>query len=168
MCGIRTANLGLLSCKLTSPEGKAVIAQDWVGKAGLVFFGFTWCPDVCPLALLNISGCLEDPDPDADRLPIAPESDSPEVQADTLSNVDPRIAGLTGTPDEAGRATRAFDVTYRPVPREDGGYAVDHTACALVFRPDGRLPRVSERGPYDVLLIRRDGSADVFTHYPAA
>lgn len=145
--GIRAADLGSMSWQLISHEGKAVSPQDWVGKAGLVFFGFTWCPDVCPLTLLNISDWLEDLGPDADRLAIHlltvdPERDSPEVLADYLSNFDPRITGLTGTPDEITHAAAAFDVTYRRVPRDDGDYTVDHTAGVFMFGPDGRLSSI--------------------------
>lgn len=145
--GIRAADLSAMSWQLTSHEGEAVSPQDWVGKAGLVFFGFTWCPDVCPLTLLNISDWLEDLGPDADQLAIHlltvdPEPDSPEVLADYLSNFDPRITGLTGSSDEVARAAQAFDVTYRRVPREDGDYTVDHTAGVFVFGPNGRLSSI--------------------------
>lgn len=145
--GIRAADLGSMSWQLTSHEGERISPQDWIGKPSLVFFGFTWCPDVCPMTLLNISDWLEDLGPVADRLAIYlltvdPERDSPEVLADYLSNFDPRITGLTGTPDEIAHAAAAFDVTYRRVSREDGDYTVDHTAGVFVFGPDGRLSSI--------------------------
>ena len=90
---------------------------------------------------------LEDLGPDADRLAVHlfsvdPVRDSPAVLADYLSNFDPRITGLTGTPDEVARAAQAFDVTYRRVPREDGDYTVNHTAGVFVFGPGGRLSSI--------------------------
>lgn len=145
--GIRAADLGAMSWQLTSHEGETVRPQDWIGTPSLVFFGFTWCPDVCPMTLLNISDWLEELGPDADRLAVHlfsvdPERDSPEVLAHYLSNFDPRITGLTGTPNEVAHAAKAFDVSYRRVPREDGDYTVDHTAGVFVFGPDGRLSSI--------------------------
>ncbi len=145
--GIRAADLGAMSWQLTSHDNERVSPQDWVGEASLVFFGFTWCPDVCPMTLLNISEWLDKLGPEADRLAVHlvtvdPERDSPEVLADYLSNFDPRITGLTGTPDEVARAVEAFDVTVRRVPRKDGDYTMDHTAGVFLFRPDGRLSSI--------------------------
>lgn len=144
---IRAADLGAMTWQLTSHEGAPVNPQDWLGQANLVFFGFTWCPDVCPMTLLNISDWLEELGPDADRLAVHlvtvdPERDIPEVLADYLSNFNPRITGLTGTPVEVARAVAAFGVTYRRVPREDGDYTMDHTSGVFVFGPDERLSRM--------------------------
>lgn len=144
---IRAADLSTMTWQLTSHEGEPVEPQDWLGQATLVFFGFTWCPDVCPMTLSNISDWLEELGPDADRLAVYlvtvdPERDTPDVLADYLSHFDPRITGLTGAPAEIARAAEAFGVTYRRVPREDGDYTMDHTSGVLVFDPDGRLARI--------------------------
>ncbi|MDQ1901946.1 MULTISPECIES: SCO family protein [unclassified Paracoccus (in: a-proteobacteria)] len=144
---IRAADPSAMTWQLTSHEGEQVEPQDWLGQANLVFFGFTWCPDVCPMTLLNISDWLEELGPDADRLAghlvtVDPERDNPEVLADYLSNFDPRITGLTGTPAEIARAAEAFGATYRRVLRQDGDYTMDHTSGVLVFRADGRLARI--------------------------
>lgn len=145
--GIRAADLGSMSSQLTSHEGERIGPQDWVGRPNLVFFGFTWCPDVCPMTLLNISDWLEGLGQDAERLGIYlftvdPERDTPEVLADYLSNFAPRISGLTGSPYEVDQAAEAFDVSYRQVPRQDGDYTVDHTAGVFVFGPNGRLSSI--------------------------
>ncbi|SCY46294.1 SCO family protein [Paracoccus tibetensis] len=145
--GVRGADLGSMSWQLTNHEGDRVSPQSWIGQTSLVFFGFTWCPDVCPMTLLNISDWLEELGPDADGLAVHlvsvdPERDTPEVLADYLSNFDPRISGLTGYPDEVARAAEDFNATYRRVPRDDGDYTVDHTAGVMVFGPDGRLSSI--------------------------
>lgn len=145
--GTRGADLESMSWQLTSHEGERVSPQSWIGQTSLVFFGFTWCPDVCPMTLLNISDWLEELGPDADGLAVHlvsvdPERDTPEVLADYLSNFDPRISGLTGSPDEVAQAADDFNATYRRVPRDDGDYTVDHTAGVMVFDPDGRLSSI--------------------------
>ena len=112
----------------------------------MVFFGFTWCPDVCPTTLSDISGWLDDLGPDADRLNVSlitvdPERDSPEVLADYLSHFDPRIVGLTGTLSEIERAASGFRARFEKVQR-DGDYTMNHTAGVFMFRADGRFASV--------------------------
>jgi protein SCO1/2 len=130
--------------RLTSQRGVPVGPGDWIGRPALVFFGFTWCPDVCPTTLINISDWLEELGEDAEALTIAlitvdPERDSPEVLADYVSLFDARITGLTGTPDEIARTAAAFRVRYEKMPREDGDYTMNHTAGVFLFRTDGRF-----------------------------
>ena len=131
---------------LISHGGERVRPADWIGRPTMVFFGFTWCPDVCPTTLSDISGWLDDLGPDADRLNISlitvdPERDSPEVLADYLSHFDPRIVGLTGTLSEIGRAASGFRARFEKVPREDY-YTMDHTAGVFLYRADGRFASI--------------------------
>ncbi|OWJ80925.1 MULTISPECIES: SCO family protein [Paracoccaceae] len=132
-----------MSFTLTDHHSEPVQPADWIGRPTLVFFGFTWCPDVCPTMLSNISGWLEDLGPDADRLntvliSVDPERDTPEVLADYLSNFDPRITGLTGTLTEVERAAAGFRARFEKAPR-DGDYTMNHTAGVFLFRADGRF-----------------------------
>lgn len=74
------------SWQLTDHRKRAVRSADWIGRPTMVFFGFTWCPDVCPTTLSDISGWLQELGPDADRLNIAlisvdPDRDTPDVLA---------------------------------------------------------------------------------------
>ncbi|WP_414633623.1 SCO family protein [Paracoccus marcusii] len=90
-----------MSFKLMDQDGKTVEPQDWLGRPTMVFFGFTWCPDICPTTLSDISGWLEALGPQADQMntvliSVDPERDTPEILGDYLSNFDPRITGLTG------------------------------------------------------------------------
>lgn len=108
----------------------------------MVFFGFTWCPDVCPTTLMDIGDWLEDLGPDADRLAVSlitvdPARDTPEVLADYVANFDPRIRGLTGPEAQVARAAADFRAIYTRIPREDGDYTMNHTAGVFLFRPDG-------------------------------
>lgn len=132
---------------LTDDRGRSVMPRDWMGRAAMVFFGFTWCPDVCPMTLLDISDWLEELGSDAERLTVSlitvdPARDTPQVLADYLSNFDPRIHGLTGTEAQIARVAEDFRASYERVPRDDGDYTMNHTAGVFLFRPDGRFASI--------------------------
>ncbi|TBN43674.1 SCO family protein [Paracoccus subflavus] len=155
--------LSLMDWRLTDHRGNAVSPDDWIGRPAMVFFGFTWCPDVCPTTLLDISDWLEELGSDADDLTVAlitvdPERDRPEVLADYLANFDPRITGLTGTSDQVGSAAEGFRVTYQKVPREGEDYTMNHTAGVFLFHRDGRFGGIvdfHEDRRYTIPKIRR-------------
>lgn len=139
--------LSSMDWRLVDHRGEPVVPADWVGRPALVFFGFTWCPDVCPMTLVDISGWLEDLGPDADRLTVAlitvdPERDTPEVLAEYLGNFDPRITGLTGDPEQIRAAAEDFRVRYEKIPREDADYTMNHTAGVFLFHPEGRFASI--------------------------
>lgn len=139
--------IGEMSWALTDHQGRSVRPKDWAGRPIMVFFGFTWCPDVCPTTLSDISLWLEELGADADRLIVAllsvdPERDTPAVLADYVSSFDPRIIGLTGPADEVAQAAGDFRVTYRRVDKDGGDYTMDHTAGVFLFHPDGRFASI--------------------------
>ena len=126
--------------RLTSHEGKPFTDADLKGKPFAVFFGFTHCPEVCPTTLYDLTQDLEALGSDADRLRVAfitvdPEQDTPDLMRTYLSSFDPRIVGLTGTPEEVAAVAKAYKIYYRKVPT-DSGYTMDHSAT--VFLMDGR------------------------------
>ncbi|WP_273688801.1 SCO family protein [Ketogulonicigenium vulgare] len=136
-----------MNWQLTDHNGATVTPADWIGRPTLVFFGFTWCPDVCPTTLMDISGWLEDLGPEADALRVVlitvdPARDTPEVLANYVGLFDPRITGLTGAPDQIAAAAQHFRVRYTRVAREDGDYTMDHTAGVFLFHADGRFGRI--------------------------
>lgn len=131
---------------LTDQRGNKLRPADWIGRPTLVFFGFTWCPDVCPTTLSDISLWLEELGPDSDRLNIAlisvdPERDTPAVLADYLAPFDPRITALTGTLDQVEKAAAGFRARFKKVPQGDG-YTMDHTSGVFLFRADGRFASI--------------------------
>ena len=139
--------IGQMTWTLTDHQGRLVRPSDWAGRPVMVFFGFTWCPDVCPTTLSDISLWLEELGADADRLIVAlilvdPERDTPDVLADYVSNFDPRIIGLTGPADEVAQAAADFRATYHRVDKEGGDYTMDHTAGVFLFHPDGRFASI--------------------------
>ncbi len=128
---------------LTDQTGRTVTPSDWAGKPAMVFFGFTFCPDVCPTTLANISLWLEEMGTEADKLVVAfltvdPERDTPEVMAAYLEFFDPRVTGLTGTLDEITKAAQDFRVDFRQVATDDG-YTMDHSAGVYLFRANGQF-----------------------------
>ena len=131
---------------LTDHRGQPFAPSQWLGRPTMVFFGFTFCPDVCPTTLSDISGWLEELGPDAERLNIAlisvdPERDTPAALADYLSNFDPRILGLTGPLPEVERAAAGFRAKFEKLPR-DGDYTMNHTAGVFLFNADGRFTTI--------------------------
>lgn len=139
--------IGEMTWTLTDHRGRSVRPADWAGRPVMVFFGFTWCPDVCPTTLSDISLWLEELGADADRMIVAlisvdPERDTPDVLADYVSNFDQRILGLTGSADEVAQAAADFRATYRRVAKDVGDYTMDHTAGVFLFHSDGRFASI--------------------------
>jgi protein SCO1/2 len=109
-----------------------------------VFFGFTYCPDVCPTTLTEMAGFIEALGPDADRIQwvfvsVDAERDTPQALASYLEAFDHRITGLTGTEEQIAAAARAFRVYYRRVPLESGSYTMDHAASVFLLDAEGRF-----------------------------
>jgi protein SCO1/2 len=127
---------------LTDMHGRAVTDQTFRGKWMLVFFGYTHCPDACPLALSEMSDALDRLGPLAERVQpvfvtVDPERDTPETLRALLDSFDPRILGLSGTPAQVAEAARAYRVFYAR--HGDGpSYAVDHSTLLYVMDPSGR------------------------------
>ena len=125
---------------LVDQDGRAVTDRDYRGAPKLVFFGFTHCPDVCPTTLQQASEVLRALGPKGDRLrflfvTVDPERDTAPVLKDYLGSFDPRIVGLTGTPEQVAATTRAYRAYAKRVPLKDGDYTMEHTA--LVYLMDG-------------------------------
>jgi protein SCO1/2 len=129
---------------LTDHRGLAVTERDFRGRPMAVFFGFTYCPDVCPTTLTEMTGFIEALGPDADRIQwvfvsVDAERDTPQAMAAYLEAFDRRIIGLTGTEEQIASAARGFRVFYRRVPLEGGGYTMDHSASTFLLDAEGRF-----------------------------
>jgi protein SCO1 len=127
---------------LVDTNGRTVTERDLLGRPSAVFFGFTYCPEVCPTTLGELTAAMQALGPDADRLNVVfvsvdPERDTPQGLKLYLSNFDHRIRGFTGTPEAIARITEAYRVYYRKVPVEGGGYTIDHTSTLYLFDRDG-------------------------------
>lgn len=130
---------------LTSHTGEPVSLSDFRGGLTALYFGYTFCPDVCPTTLSTLNQALELMGDKADEVQVVmisvdPERDSPEVLASYLSNFNPDFVGLTGTPEQIASAATPFGVFFE---KHEGsaatGYLVDHTASVMVLDREGRL-----------------------------
>ena len=131
---------------LTDNTGKHVTDQDFHGKYTLVFFGFTSCPDVCPAGLQLIAGALQKLGTKAQLITpifisVDPQRDTPEKLAAYVKNFDPRLVGLTGTPEEIAAVAKAYKVYYAKVPSKErpDNYTMDHTSIIYVMDPKGEF-----------------------------
>jgi protein SCO1/2 len=130
--------------QLTDQSGATVTEKNLQGKASIIFFGFTHCPDVCPTALFEMSEILRAMGKDADRvnayfISVDPERDNQAAMKDYLSSFDPHLKGLTGDPDAIAKVLSAYRVYARKVPLKDGDYTMDHTALTYLMDRDGKF-----------------------------
>ncbi|SFP85105.1 SCO family protein [Tranquillimonas alkanivorans] len=140
--GARPLPLTKMEFKLTDHEGRTVGPETLIGKPTLAFFGFTFCPDVCPTTLSDISGWLDALGEDAERLNVVfitvdPERDTAEIMEDYVAYFHPAIRGWTGPENQIARAAEGFRATYEKVPAENGGYTMNHTASVFLFDAAG-------------------------------
>ena len=129
---------------LTDHTGKRVTDQDFRGRFMLVFFGFTFCPDVCPTALQVMAAALDKIGSKAEQITpvlitVDPERDTPEQMAMYVKSFHPRLVGMTGSPEEIAAVAKAYRVYFKrvPDPKSSGGYTMDHSAIIYVMGPDG-------------------------------
>jgi protein SCO1/2 len=130
---------------LVDQDGKARSEKDFFGKHTLVFFGFLYCPDICPATLQVITDTMNRLGAKQERITpvfisVDPERDTPEALKTYLGNFSPRLVGLTGTPDQVQKAAKAYRAYYKKVPNKDlpGSYTVDHSTILYLMGPDGR------------------------------
>ena len=131
---------------LIDQNGRTVTSDSLKGKPTLIYFGYTYCPDVCPTSLLLMQTAIDKLGPDAAKkvnlvfITIDPERDTPKVLKGYVDNFGPTFIGLTGTPDQVAAAARAYRVYYQKVPGKDGApYLMDHSSIVYVLDRSGRF-----------------------------
>lgn len=127
---------------LQDANGRAVMSEDWRGYFQLIAFGYTHCPDVCPTTLSELAAVLKELGEMAGRvkplfITLDPARDTPEVLVEYVRFFDPRIIPLRGSEALTSRAALNFKVRYQKAPKEEGNYAIDHSAGLFVLGPDG-------------------------------
>jgi len=129
---------------LVDHAGRRVTDKDFRGRYMLVYFGFTYCPDVCPSGLQVIAAALQKLGAKADRvtplfITVDPERDTPAQLAEYVKSFHPQLVGLTGTPQEVDAAAKAYRVYYKKVQDEKStaGYTFDHTSIIYLMDPNG-------------------------------
>ena len=137
---------------LNDASGKGRTLADFRGKAVVVFFGFTHCPDICPTALGTIAEAMRQLGQDASRvqgvfITVDPERDTPELLARYAAAFHPSFIGLHGDADATARVAKEFKVLYQKSPGSTpGSYTMDHSAGMFVFDPQGRLRLYATHG----------------------
>lgn len=126
-------------------DGRTVSAADLRGKVTLLYFGYTFCPDVCPTTLANMASVLQRLGKQADQVrllfvTVDPNRDTLPVLKDYVADFGPEVEGLRGTPDALARLARRYHVTYSVTPSPDPTkYQVTHSSAILVFDRQGRV-----------------------------
>jgi protein SCO1/2 len=148
--------------ELTDQDGKTVRDTDFAGKHRIIYFGYSYCPDVCPIDLQKVSqgfALFEKQQPERARaiqpifISIDPERDTPEVLKQYVGAFHPRLIGLTGTPEQIKAVADAYLVMYKaqkPEGADAGGYLVDHSRQAYLMGPKGE----------PIALLPYDGSPE--------
>lgn len=129
---------------LTDHTGKQVTDKDYAGKYMLIYFGYTFCPDVCPTSLSIIGDAL--PLLDADQqnklvpifITVDPERDTPEMMASYVPNFHDKMVGLTGSLAEVKAVVKAYRAYFAKTGDDGSGiYTVDHSSRTYLMGPDG-------------------------------
>ena len=137
---------------LTDPDGKRRSLAEFKGRAVVVFFGYTQCPDVCPTTLVELATVKKQLGADGDRVQgifvtVDPERDTPELLKAYVDNFGAGFIALRGTPEETLAAAKHFKVFFTKVPgKTEGSYTIDHTAGSYLFDPQGRVRLFTRHG----------------------
>ncbi len=129
---------------LIDQNGRARSDRDFRGKWMLVYFGYTWCPDVCPTTLQDMATALHRLGPKAQQIvplfiTLDPARDHPAVLRKYLASFGPEFEGLTGTPKQIAAIAQAYHVYYARRALPGGGYSVDHASAIYLMDPDGQF-----------------------------
>lgn len=129
---------------LTDHRGKRVTEKDFMGKFSLVFFGYTYCPDICPAELQVMSAALDQLGGNAKKvtplfITIDPERDTVEQMNSYVSNFHEQLIGLTGSTQEIRAVTKAYKIYYHKVTDDPSSteYLMDHSSIVYLMSPEG-------------------------------
>jgi protein SCO1/2 len=143
--------------ELTRHDGTPFRLSELRGRHALIFFGFTMCPDVCPMTMSRITSALERLGPEAREqlvtlfVTVDVERDTPEVMADYVRGFDVPLIGLTGTRAEVDQVVKQYNASYEITPSDSaGGPAVAHSTYVYLIDTAGKL----------VYLFRHDDDPD--------
>jgi protein SCO1 len=131
---------------LVDGDHKSVTDQNFRGKFMLVYFGYTFCPDVCPTTLNEIAEAMDKLGPAAARvqpifITVDPNRDTPDVMKQYTASFSPKLLGLTGTPEQIAKVAKEYRVYYAehrtgPGPND---YSMDHSSIIYLMGPDGQF-----------------------------
>ena len=134
--------------ELVNQDGETVTDQSFIGKPQLIYFGFSYCPDVCPLALQKLGAVLSDVDPKGEYfqpifMSVDPERDTPESLKlyVTARGFPKNLIGLTGTGEQVETAKTAYKIYSQKVedPGSTAEYTIDHVSLVYLMGTDGKF-----------------------------
>ena len=140
--------------QLISDQNMNFAIDDFKGKWSILFFGFTFCPDICPLTMKQLSNVREELKDKANRInfylvSIDPDRDSPENLRTYLDNFDEEFIGLTGEIDKIYKFSTQVNAPFFPVVNSDEeNYTVDHSGSLVLINPEGNYAGFF-RAPHD-------------------
>lgn len=133
---------------LTDQNGRSVSDTDFAGKYRIVYFGYTFCPDVCPTSLQHLMQGLKKFDAEAPEraakiqpifITVDPARDTPAVMKQYVSAFDPRLIGLTGSEAQIAKVAQEYGVFYQKAQNSGASdYLMDHMSQAILFDPNGK------------------------------
>ncbi len=155
---------------LVDQKGSGFSSEQLKGKYSLIYFGFTHCPDICPLTLATMTQALEMAGPAGDDvvpvfITFDPERDTTTALADYAANFHPRLVALTGTVEQVREAANAYRVYFKKKPETaPGEYTVDHSGFVYFmdrqgvyvthFKPDATAQQIAARIRQDLSVTR--------------
>jgi len=142
-------------------KGQQRTMADFKGKAVIMFFGYTQCPDVCPTTMTDLAAVMKQLGPDADKVQVLfvtvdPERDTPEILSKYVPAFDSRFLGLRGDLAETTKIAKDYKVYFQKVPgKEPGSYSMDHSAGLYIYDTQGRI-RLFARNAEDAAAMAHD------------
>jgi protein SCO1/2 len=140
--------------------GKSITDNDFRGKFMLIFFGYTSCPDVCPIDLQIIAQAIDELGKAGDRvqpifITVDPARDTPEIIAEYVSHFHPRLIGLTGTRRQTAEAALNYGVISMKIIDENDpdNYSINHSALTYLLGPDGKFVAAFDHGTDPKTLV---------------
>lgn len=131
---------------LVNGDGQTVTDAEIFTKPTLLYFGYTFCPDVCPTSLLLMETAMEQLGPETFKkvnlvfITVDPERDTPKLLKGYVTNFGPTFIGLTGTREQVAAAARSYRVYFQKVPGKDGSpYLMDHSSIVYLLDRNGRF-----------------------------
>ncbi|RMD50223.1 MAG: SCO family protein [Candidatus Thermofonsia bacterium] len=130
---------------LTYVDGRDISISDFQGKIVLLYFGYTFCPDVCPSTLLDLKRAVNELGDEGENVQVMmvsvdPKRDTPEVVAEYAAHFHPTFIGLSGTEEEIAQAAGLYGIYYEAHEgTAESGYLVDHTASVILIDKAGNF-----------------------------
>ena len=140
---------------LKDVNNEPITEKSFQGPLTAIFFGFTNCPDVCPLTLSNLDQVIEKLDDNDNKkfkvffISIDPERDSPQIIKDYLNSFKNKIYGITGDPQKVFLLSKSWGVLSEKIFNEDGSYLINHSSSILLLNKGKYIDRISHHENLD-------------------